>query len=324
MRRRAVAAIATMLLALAAPAAVAAVPLHLQDRAFLLYALELDLAQVEFGELAAEKGADAGVRDLARRVVDYHAGSRARLGQVAARNELAPPTELNPVAARTRAALQRLSGPAFDRAFLASQVIADYSAHFGARREMLHGFNPELRREAAIQAEDMRANRRAAERLARELPALPATGLNPEDGNFLAYAMHVDLAQAEFARITAERAEDERVRAFAQRMIDYHEQSYDRLARLAEARGVAPLRELSSVSLRTQDGMRRLSGLPLDWTYLNAHAFTSYGAHYRYEREAIHGQDEELRSLAAMIAREAREQHHQALDIMGDWTWGAS
>jgi predicted outer membrane protein len=135
--------------------------------------------------------------------------------------------------------------------------------------------------------------------------------------------MHIDMAQRGFAEIAAERAGDERVRAFARELVDYHSRSYDRLAQLASARGVEPLRELSAVSQGTQNAMRRQGSPMLDWTFLNAQAFTSYGAHYRYEREAIHGRDPELRDLAAAEARTSREQHQRALDIINSWSWDA-
>ena len=63
----------------AAAAAATAPPLHLQDRAFLLSTMELDLAQVELGRLAADKGQDEEVRAFGRRMADYHRQSSERL-----------------------------------------------------------------------------------------------------------------------------------------------------------------------------------------------------------------------------------------------------
>ena len=56
-------------------------------------------------------------------------------------------------------------------------------------------------------------------------------------------------------------------------------------------------------------------------TFLNAQVFTSYGAHYRYERESTHGGDRQVKAVAAEAARDARRQHWRALRIMNDWHW---
>lgn len=299
-------------------------PLHLQDRAFMTYALEQDLAQVAFSEMAAEKAADPEVKRFAASTADYHRGSSERLHAAAKRLEVKPPAALNPVAQRTEATLKTLSGPAFDRAYLTSVVIASFNGMYSARREMEHGFDAGLRAEGARQADELRTNRRAAERIADRLePEASGKGMSAEDRNFLLYAMHIDMAQRGFAEVAAERATDPRVRALGQDLVDYHSRSYDRLAKLATAKGLEPLREVSALSRGTQERIRAMSDGPaLDWAFLNAHAFTSYGAHYRYEREAIHGSDAQVKAIAAEEARTARRQHWRALHIINDWRWG--
>ncbi len=298
-------------------------PLHLQDRAFMTYTLEQDLAQVAFSEMAEQKAADPEVRRFAARTAQYHRGSIERLQAAAKRLEIKPPAALNPVAARTESSLKTLSGPAFDQAYLTSMIIAGYNGMYGARREMDHGFDADLRAEGTRQAKELLANRRDAERIAGRLsPETSADGLGGEDRNFLLYAMHIDLAQRGFAEVAAERATDPRVRTLARELVDYHTRSHDRLARLATEKGVEPLREVSAISTGTRERLRAMpEGAMFDWTWLNAHAFTSYGAHYRYEREAIRGADPQLKAVAAEDARTARRQHWQALRIINDWQW---
>ena len=80
-----------------------------------------------------------------------------------------------------------------------------------------------------------------------------------------------------------------------------------------------PLREVSAITSGTRERLRGMNGPLLDWTFLNAHAFTSYGAHYRYERESIAGGDAQVKAIAGEEARDARRQHWRALRIMADW-----
>ncbi len=301
--------------------AAAAAPLHLQDRAFMTYAIEQDLAQVAFGELALERTTDSEVKRIASNTVEYHRGSMDRLKSAADRLGVKPPAALNPVAQRTEAMLKSLSGRAFDQTFLTSLVIANLNGMYSARREMAHGFDSGLRAEGARQAKDLRENRRVAERAGRRLGApAPADGVTAEDRSFLLYAMHIDMAQRAFAEIAANRASDLRVRALARDLVVYHTASYDRLAKLATAKGVEPLREVSAITSGTRERLEGMKdGALLDWTFLNAHAFTSYGAHYRYERESIAGGDAQVKAIAREGARDARRQHWRALRIMADW-----
>jgi predicted outer membrane protein len=57
--------------------------LHIEDQVFLLYATEMDRTQVRLGQLAADKAHDEQVRQFARRMIDYHKQSNARLMQIA-------------------------------------------------------------------------------------------------------------------------------------------------------------------------------------------------------------------------------------------------
>jgi hypothetical protein len=49
-----------------------------------------------------------------------------------------------------------------------------------------------------------------------------------------------------------------------------------------------------------------------------------YAAFYRYERESIHGRDQQLRDLAAQAFRDVKEHHDAALAIVRDWNWDQS
>ena len=88
--------------------------LHIEDQAFLLYATEMDRTQVRLGQLAAEKAQDEQVRRFARRMIDYHQQSHARLTQIAQQGGIATPQGVSPLAQRMQNKLQGLTGPSFD------------------------------------------------------------------------------------------------------------------------------------------------------------------------------------------------------------------
>jgi predicted outer membrane protein len=311
--------LAILLLAPVADRAHAA-ELHLEDIVFLLYATELDRTQIRLGQVAVEKAEDEQVRQFARRMVDYHRQSSDRLTQLARQYGIEPPQGISPLAQRMHDRLQQLTGPPFDHEYMASQVIYDYSAHYFYRREGLHGRAMQVWREAARQVGQIREHRREAQQIARRLEARP-TGLHAEDRTFLLYAMDVDLTQVRLSRLAAEKAEDEEVRRFAQRMLDYHGRSYDRLERMAREKGIEPVQEVGLIAQAMQDGLQQLSGPMFDWQYINAQVIYHYAAFYRYERENIHGRGEELRGLAGQAFRDVQEHHDDALDIVREWSW---
>jgi putative membrane protein len=206
---------------------------------------------------------------------------------------------------------------------MTSQVIYDYSAHYFYKREERHGLIRRLQREAEQQAEQLREHRREAQRIARRLEARPA-GLDPEDSTFLLYAMDVDFTQVQLSHLAADKARNEQVRQFAQRMLDFHGRSYDRLARLAEENGIEPVQELGSIAQTMAEGLGQLDAPLFDWQYISAQVIYHYAAFYRYERESIHGRGKQLRDLAAQAFRDVKEHHDAALAIVRDWNWDES
>jgi putative membrane protein len=315
--------LAGVVLALACGAAPTAA-LHVEDHAFLLYALEVDLTQIRVGELAAEKAQDEQVRGFARRMVDYHRQSSDRLGAIARRHGIEPPQALDPVSAKWHDRLQQLAGPPLDQGYLAGQAIYLYAARYAYRREALHGLSGPLQQEADRQAEDIEQHRQLAQQIARSLPSPKAdpAALHAEDRTFLLYAMSVDQTQLRFGRLAAEKARGERVRGFARRMIDYHRRSYDRLAQVARENGLEPLRDVGPAVQHTQERLQQLTGPLFDWEYVTTEVIQHYTAFYRYEREAIHGRREPLREFAAQAFRDVKAHHDAALAIVREWDWG--
>lgn len=320
--RQAAAAIVFVLALVCATAPAAA--LHVEDRAFLLYALEVDLTQIRVGELAAEKAQDDQVRGFAQRMVDYHRQSSDRLAAIARRHGIEPPRALDPVSGKWHGRLRQLAGPPLDQGYLAGQAIYLYAARYAYRREALHGLSEPLRREADRQAEDIEQHRQLVGQIARGLPSPKAdpAALHAEDRTFLLYAMSVDQAQLRLGELAAEKAQDERVRGFARRMVDYHRGSYDRLAQVARENGLEPLQDVGPAVQQTQEQLQRLTGAQFDWEYVTTEVIQHYTAFYRYEREAIHGRRKPLRDLAAQAFRDIKAHHDAALAIVREWDWG--
>jgi putative membrane protein len=83
-----------------------------------------------------------------------------------------------------------------------------------------------------------------------------ARAMHMEDQVFLLYATELDRTQVRLGQLAAEKAQDQQVRHFAQRMIDYHTQSNARLMQIAQQYGVAIPQGASPIAQRCRTSCR--------------------------------------------------------------------
>jgi putative membrane protein len=99
-----------------------AAALSAADRAFLRNAAHSNVAEVLTGQLALKKAASASVKQLAQMLIQEHGQANAQLKQVAAQHATNLPNQPNPEQKAMYNRLARLSGAAFDRAYLSAQI----------------------------------------------------------------------------------------------------------------------------------------------------------------------------------------------------------
>jgi predicted outer membrane protein len=147
------------------------------------------------------------------------------------------------------------------------------------------------------------------------MPPLPTRALHMEDQVFLLYATELDRTQVRLGELAAEKAQDEQVRQFAQRMIDYHTQSNVRLMQIAQQFGVEIPQETSPIAQRMQDELQGLTGPLFDYEYMTSQVIYDYSAHYFYKREEHHGLVRRLQPEAEQQAEQLREHRREAQRI---------
>jgi putative membrane protein len=92
------------------------------DRQFIKKAAEGGLAEVQLGQLATEKAASPEVKQFGQRMVDDHTKANDQLKQVASQKGVNVPEKLSAKDEATKARLEKLSGEAFDRAYMKDMV----------------------------------------------------------------------------------------------------------------------------------------------------------------------------------------------------------
>jgi len=93
------------------------------DKQFIKKAAQGGLAEVQLGQLATEKADSPDVKQFGQKMVDDHSKANDQLKQVASNKGVTVPDKLTAKDAATKARLEKLSGKAFDRAYMRDMVM---------------------------------------------------------------------------------------------------------------------------------------------------------------------------------------------------------
>lgn len=92
------------------------------DARFIDHVARDGRAEVELGQLAQQKSSNADVKAFAQHLVTDHDKANKQLMSIAQKDGVQPPNGVGRENSDLRTKLEKLSGPAFDRAFLQAQV----------------------------------------------------------------------------------------------------------------------------------------------------------------------------------------------------------
>jgi putative membrane protein len=94
-----------------------------QEKLFLQSASNGGLAEVELGKLAQQRAASQDVKSFGARMVKDHSQANKELADLAARKGVSFPKQIDRKDEELRARLSKLSGPAFDKAYMQEMTI---------------------------------------------------------------------------------------------------------------------------------------------------------------------------------------------------------
>jgi putative membrane protein len=94
----------------------------MSDEHFIKKAAQGGMAEVELGQLAVQKASSDQVKKFGQKMVDDHSKANDQLKQVAQQKNIALPTEPSAKDKATKARLEKLSGPDFDKAYMSDMV----------------------------------------------------------------------------------------------------------------------------------------------------------------------------------------------------------
>jgi putative membrane protein len=119
--------------------------LSTSDATFINTAAAGGAAEVQFGQLAAQKGGTAAVRRFGQQMVDDHGKIDQELMQLAQQKKISPSTGMDATHQASYDDLQKLRGRAFDRQYLQGQL-QDHQATVRAfEQEAQSGTDPDVK-----------------------------------------------------------------------------------------------------------------------------------------------------------------------------------
>jgi putative membrane protein len=119
------------------------------DTTFLNEAAQGGIAEVQMGQLAAERGGTAAVRRFGQQMVRDHTPVNQQLTQLAQAKQLSPPTTMDIAHQQLFDTLQGLRGRAFDRQYIQGQIDDHQAMVTLFQQEAQNGTDPEVKAFAA-------------------------------------------------------------------------------------------------------------------------------------------------------------------------------
>ena len=139
------------------------------DQPFVTKLAGIGMAEVELGTLAKGKASSREVKAFAQRMIDEHTKAGNELKAIADRKHLAWPAALPADAVALKDRLAKLSGAAFDRAYIDAMVDGHRAALTDVRGEAQSGADPDVKAWAMKASSTVQAHLTHAQDQQREL-----------------------------------------------------------------------------------------------------------------------------------------------------------
>ena len=151
------------------------------DRAFAREAAIANMAEVDLGNLAKEKASNADVKTFGDKMVTDHGKANDELKQWADQNKVTVPTELDAKHKAMHDRLAKLSGDAFDKAYM-RDMVTDHKADVAKfRSESKTAHNADLKAWAGKTLPTLEDHLKMAQDTAGKVGAMTMTKRTPKN-----------------------------------------------------------------------------------------------------------------------------------------------
>lgn len=258
---------------------------------YLVRAFQTGLTEIRLSQLALQNAAAEDVKIFAQRMILDHTQANNAMSQLALQRGISllnmPSPEQNAVITQ----LQNLSGRDFDLAYMDFNVRAHESAVMDAREQSTQGMDAEVRTFSVGILPILIMHQDLAERINAKL--------NP--AAFLVSAFKDGQAEIMLSELALQRASNEAVRAFAQRMIHDHTLVNQQLAPLAASKSVSLPTEVPMEHHAIHEELSQLTGKDFDKAYMDFNVIDHKKAVELFSDQSAQGLDPDIKVFAASI-----------------------
>jgi putative membrane protein len=134
-------------------------------------------------------------------------------------------------------------------------------------------------------------------------PASTAAGSDAKlahaDRKFIEDAAKGGMAEVELGKLAQQKASNEQVKQFGERMVQDHSKAGDELKQVASSKGVTPPATLDKASQHEMDKLQKLSGAQFDREYMD-HMVKDHKKDIKdFQKEAKSGKDADVKNFAS-------------------------
>jgi putative membrane protein len=141
--------------------------------------------------------------------------------------------------------------------------------------------------------------------------------LTAADRKFVTEALQGGMAEVELGKLASERASNDAVKQFGQRMADDHGKAGDELKKIAQDKGMSPPMEMDAKHKKLHDRLAKLSGAEFDRAYMDEMVKDHRTDVKNFQREASGAKDPDVKAFAAKTLPTLQEHLKQAESVHG-------
>jgi putative membrane protein len=141
-------------------------------------------------------------------------------------------------------------------------------------------------------------------------PTVSSSG--SEDIEFVLDAAKGGLAEVELGKLASDRAQNDEVKKFAQRMVDDHAKANEQLKQIAESKSIKLPTEVEPKDKALMQRLEKLNGAAFDRAYMAAMVNDHVKDVNEFKREANAGRDSQVKSFASSTLPTLEEHLQQA------------
>jgi putative membrane protein len=139
--------------------------------------------------------------------------------------------------------------------------------------------------------------------------------LSHGDYKFATEATHANMAEIELGQLASQKATDQGVRQFAQRMVNDHTKANQQLQQILSQNGVTVPTETSSSQQREMERLQKLNGADFDKAYID-HMVKDHKTDVKeFEKASRDAQNQDLKAFAANTLPTLQDHLRMAEDL---------